>query len=84
METMYNSMKGPSLFKRGSLNRFGVLKLINIYRVCIYKILFPNNIKSKRTLKSFIRSAIGRNVTVEIRFVAKFLFYIFLLKEQQL
>ncbi len=42
METIYNRMKGPSLFKHGSLNRFGVITLINIYKVCIYKISFPN------------------------------------------
>jgi hypothetical protein len=41
---MYNSMKGPSLFKHGSLNRFGFITLINIYRVFIYKISFPDNI----------------------------------------
>ncbi len=35
-------MKGPSLFKRGSLNRFSVITLINIYRVFIYKISFPD------------------------------------------
>ncbi len=44
METIYNSMKGPRLFKRGSLSRFGVIMLINIYRVFIYKISFPDKI----------------------------------------
>ncbi len=42
METIYNRMKGPSLFKHGSLNRFGIITLINIYRMCIYKISFPD------------------------------------------
>jgi hypothetical protein len=42
METMYNSMKGPSVFKHVSLNRFGILTQINIYRVFIYKISFPD------------------------------------------
>jgi len=43
METIYNRIKRPSLFKRGSLNRFGIIMLINIYRVCIYKISFPDS-----------------------------------------
>jgi len=42
METIDNRMKGPGFFKRGSLNRFGVITLINIGSVFIYKISFPN------------------------------------------
>jgi hypothetical protein len=44
MEIMYNSMKGPSLFKCGLLNRFGFITLINIYKMFIYIVLFPDNI----------------------------------------
>ncbi len=43
-ETTYNRMKGPSFLNCGSLNKFAIITLINIYRVCIYKILFPDNI----------------------------------------
>jgi hypothetical protein len=51
METIYNRMKGPSFFKRGSFNRFGVITLINIYRVCIHKISFPDSIMPQHQRK---------------------------------
>jgi hypothetical protein len=41
METMYNKVKGPCLFRRGSINRFGVITSINIYRCLFTKYCFP-------------------------------------------
>ncbi len=42
MENIYISVKGLHLIKRGSLNRFSIIALINIYRLGIYKISFPD------------------------------------------
>jgi hypothetical protein len=43
METVYNSVKGPRELNVAHQSRFGIITLINIYRVGIYKISFSDN-----------------------------------------